>query len=327
MTLSLPLAWRAFADRWLLRIGNPDPSPTVLTQRRIYLLPTRAGLAFAGALVVMLVASINYNLSLGYALCFLLAGIAVASIMHAFRNLLRLSVSPLRVEPVFVGDQAGFRLLIANHRNHSRPALRVRAGDAAAATRIAAADTTTVNLSLPARTRGWLPLGRITIETTYPLGLVRAWSVVAPDLSCLVFPAPEKNAPPLPAAGTGGARAGFASERGDEDFAGLRTHVQADSPRHVAWKVVARGGPMVTKQFSGLAGGILEFDWSALPATLDDEARIARLTAWVLAAEQRGAAFALRLPDAFVPAQAGPDHTRACLTRLALSRRPRNADD
>src|SRR5690606_4630090 len=79
-------ALRRGADRWLFRVGAPETAPIRLTQRRIYVLPTAAGLGFAIALVVMLVTSINYNLSLGYALVFLLGGAATASIVHAFRN-------------------------------------------------------------------------------------------------------------------------------------------------------------------------------------------------------------------------------------------------
>lgn len=91
---SLAAAVRRGADRWLFRIGAPETAPIRLTQRRIYVLPTRAGLGFAAALAVMLVTSINYNLSLGYGLVFLLGGAATASIVHAFRNLLGLSLRP-----------------------------------------------------------------------------------------------------------------------------------------------------------------------------------------------------------------------------------------
>ena len=121
---SFAAALRRGADRWLFRVGAPEPAPIRLTPRRIYVLPTAAGLGFVGALVVMLVTSINYNLSLGYGLVFLLGGAATASIVHAFRNLLALSLRPGRCEPVFAGEAAGFRLLIDNPRAARRPAGR-----------------------------------------------------------------------------------------------------------------------------------------------------------------------------------------------------------
>ncbi|MEO6564474.1 MAG: hypothetical protein ABIO63_00415, partial [Casimicrobiaceae bacterium] len=54
------------------------------------------------------------------------------------------------------------------------------------------------------------------------------------------------------------------------------------------------------------------------PATLDAEARLSRLTAWVLAAERAARPFALALPGVMLPPQQGRDHRRAALTALAL---------
>jgi len=312
---------RARLERWLFRVGPPEAAPIVLLQRRIFVLPTPAGVAFAIALLVMLLAAVNYNLSLGYALVFLLGGVAVASILHAFRNLLHLTLRPGRVEAVFAGESARFPLLVANARMARRPALRCRTGDAIVPFQLAAGDTAEVVAAAPARRRGRLALGRVVIETTWPLGLIRAWSVVVPDVDCLVFPAPERDPPPLPtgAAQRGGQGRGRA---GDDDFAGLRAHQFADSPRHVAWRVVARGGPLLTKQFSGLDGGQVSLDWDALPGHLDVEHRLSRLAAWVLAAEREGLRFALNLPEGGVAADGGAAHAQACLRRLALFGEP-----
>jgi len=312
-----PAALRARLGRWLFRVGPPEAAPIVLVQRRVFVLPTRAGLAFAAALLVMMLAAINYNLSLGYALVFLLAGVAVASIVHAFRNLLHLSLRPGRAEPVFAGDEAHFPLLVSNARMARRPALRGRARGATVAFELPAGDVVELMLACPTDRRGRLPLGQVVIETTFPLGLIRAWSVVRPDAECLVYPAPERDAPALPQAAShdAGQRRGDA---GNDDFAGLRAHQFADSPRHVAWKVVARGGPLLTKQFSGLGGGQVSLDWDALPGHLDTEQRLRRLAAWVLAAEARGLRFALNLPDAQGVADTGAAHAHACLRRLAL---------
>lgn len=308
---------RVALDRLLFRIGPPEPAPIVLGQRRIYVLPTPAGLAFAAALLVMLIASINYNLSLGYALVFLLGGVAVASIVDAFRNLLHLSFAPGRAEPVFAGERAGFHIIVANHRHARRPSLRLGARGAEVPFEIDAEDRADVNIPVATTARGWMTLGRVRIETTYPLGLIRAWSVLVPDQRCLVYPTPEPNPPPLPEgpSSTPGRRAGSA---GDDDFAGLRRHQPADSPRQVAWKTLARGGPMLTKQFTGMDGGKIHLDWNDLPADLGAEARLSRMTAWIVAAEQRGLAFSLTLPAASIAPGQGSEHIANCLRHLAL---------
>ena len=315
---SVAAALRRGADRWLFRVGAPETAPIRLTQRRIYVLPTAAGLGFAIALVVMLVTSINYNLSLGYALVFLLGGAATASIVHAFRNLLGLSVRPGRCEPVFTGEAAGFRLLIDNTRAARRPALRLRARGQTSAFELGPAAESTVLLACPTTRRGRLGIGRTIIETTWPLGLIRAWTVLVPEVDCIVHPAPEIDPPPLPEDGAGGTGTGGSVRDGDDDFAGLRAHRSADSPRHVAWKVLARGGPMLTKQYAATRGGDVVLDWDALAAHLDVEQRLSRLAAWVLRAEQDGRRYALLLPHTHIASDLGRDHRDRCLRELAL---------
>jgi hypothetical protein len=78
---------RSRLQRWLFRVSGPEPAPIRLGQRRIFVLPTGFGLALGLTLLVMLLASINYTLSLGFALTFLIGSVAWISIHHAFRNL------------------------------------------------------------------------------------------------------------------------------------------------------------------------------------------------------------------------------------------------
>lgn len=305
-------------DRWLFRLRPDEPAPVELVQRRIFVLPTPAGLAFATTLLTLLIASINYSLSLGYALTFLLAGAGASSILHAFRNLLGLRLQPASAEPCFAGEPLRLTLAMDNPAHRPRPALRAQlVGGPVADFALPPGETTYVTLAKPTQQRGRLALGRLTVETRYPLGLIRAWSVLSPHFDAWVYPAPEPDPPPLPA--TPAHRPGAPSGHfGQEDFAGLRNHLPTDSPRHVAWKIYAREGPLVVKQFAGGEGGELALLWSELPAHLDVEARLARLTAWVCEADRLRRAFRLALPGIDIPAGTGPAHTTRCLEALAV---------
>ena len=77
----------------------------------------------------MLTGAINYNLALGHALVFLLAGLALTGMVHAFRNLHGLTITPGRCTSVFAGEVAYFPLHLANDRNTPRLALELRAGE------------------------------------------------------------------------------------------------------------------------------------------------------------------------------------------------------
>lgn len=306
--------------RWALRVRPPEPAPIVLIQRRVYVLPTRAGLAYAAALGVILLGAMNYNLSLGHALVFLLAGLGIVAILHTFRNLVLLEIRPGRCDPVFAGSPAQFSLVLENHRSDARTSLRLFIGDEAPLeVDVEPHARTAATLGVPATKRGWLPMPRVTIETTWPLGLVRAWSYVVPDLQCLVYPAPAAKAPPLPWGGDS-AQGSTRDGRGADDFSGLRKHQVADAPRHIAWKAVARqqDGPLLTKLFSGATAQQIWLDWQALPDAVGTEQRLSILARWMLDADAAGLVWGLRIPGVQFAPDHGPAHLGASLRALAL---------
>lgn len=297
----------------------PERGRIVLGHRRVYILPTRIGWLFGATVGILLVGSINYALQLGFALTFLLAGMGLAGMVHTTRNLARLSVSAGRVEPVFAGKTAQFRLYLDNREPHDRPALLVRhlASGAQIVLDLDQGAVANAILPVPARRRGWLPLGRVMLETRFPLGLFRAWSYAEPDVRCLVYPDPGRAPLPVPSAASD-AGAARALARGNDDFSGLRAYQLQDSPRHVAWKAVARSDDMLTKQFAGAAGTELWLDWEALPPAMESEQRLSRLAGWVIAAEQSGSRYGLRLPGRALAPDQGELHRAACLQALAL---------
>src|SRR5436190_3395877 len=97
---------------WIFRAQTPESPPVTLAQRRIFILPTRQGYAFAGTLLVLLVASINYALSLGFVLTFTLASMAGVAMLHTWRNLAHLRLRPGRCDPVFAGETARFTVTV-----------------------------------------------------------------------------------------------------------------------------------------------------------------------------------------------------------------------
>ncbi len=301
----------------LVRPRHPETGTIFLAQRRIYILPTRHGFSFALALMLMLIGSINYNLSLGYVLTFLLAGIGVVSILHTFRNLAHLYVSAGRVEPVFAGDTARFELHLENRRDVPRHSIALTCGGGSTICEVPANRTETTTVPAKATRRGWLQLPRVTLDTRYPMGLFRAWSYVQPDMRAIVYPKPDDALLPLPRAvpDTGDA---MNAGTGTDDFYGLRAYQSGDSPRHIAWKAVARGETLLTKVFTGRASMEMWFDWKDLPPGLGIEARLSRLARWVLLAHAGGLRYGVKLPGVELPLGSSDEHERACLRELAL---------
>ena len=304
----------------LFRWHSDGSAPLRLGQRRIFIIPSRGGMLYAAALVVMLIGAINYNLALGHALVFLLAGLGIVGMIHTFRNLHGLIVTPGRSAPVFAGETAHFELTLDNDRDSPRLALELAAeADNSVIATVNRKKGTKIKIPVSATNRGWLALPRVRLSTRYPLGLFTAWAYLQPAMRCLVYPQPIAAPLPAPQPTTaGGERTG---DGGQEDFAGFRERLPADSPRHVAWKASARNagnGPLLIKQFAGGAQVELILDWNQTGDMLPDETRLGILTGWLLAAEADGMPFGLCLPGLDIPPASGEAHRQRCLEALAL---------
>ena len=311
-------ALRPQIDRWVFRLRGAEAGTIVLVQRRIFILPSRYGMIYIAALFLMLTGAVNYSLSLGFVLTFLLAALGVNSILHTFRNLAHLRIAPGKAPPVFAGDHARFMLAFNNVGALDRFSIGITpSGGATVYTDVPARQSVSVGVAIPAPNRGILMPDRLTIDTLYPLGLCRAWAYAEPEMRCIVYPRPEAaHVPlPLPAAHAG---LGVAHGSGQEDFAGLRSYHPGDSPRQIAWKAAARGQGLLTKQFSGRADTELWLEWKSTPASFNVEARLSRLARWVIDAHAAGLSFGLRLPGVTVPPAPGNAQYDRCLEALAL---------
>jgi uncharacterized protein (DUF58 family) len=308
------MAKRRFNLPW--RQPQRETGPITLESRRLYILPTRIGLTFGALLLGLLTVSANYGISLGYLFTFLLAGVAIASLFHSQRTLLGLTLRPLATAPVYAGETAHFRLALAN------PSPRLRAGLALAGEGQLSAEADldpgasgAVELELAQPRRGWHRPGRLSLASTWPLGLFRCWTVFALDWGVLVYPRPAPDSLPLPPA-SGQGRADSWRRDGDDEFSVLRGYQPGDSPRRIAWKSVARGQPPLTKQFAGAGGGETWLRWADCPE-VETEARLSRLTRWALDAEQAGLAWGLDLPGFQLPPGRGQRHLDQALEALA----------
>lgn len=306
--------------KFLWRDQSDGLSPLRLGQRRIYILPTGSGLFFALALLVMLLTAINYNLALGYALVFLLSGLALTGLLHTFRNLYGLIISPGHCPPVFAGEKAGFHLHLSNPSGMPRSVLQLNATPIQTLhIDLPGKATVEVTLRIPSLHRGWLELPQVHLSSIYPLGFFVAWAYLRPSMRCLVYPSPIYS--PLPFSSSGHGTNGNAQTAGQEDFSGFRDRQSTDSLHHVAWKASARqpeNQALLLKVFSGTTESELRLDWQLTATNESNEQRISQLTGWVLAADALQACYGLRLPALEIPPGQGEAHRTRCLEQLAL---------
>jgi uncharacterized protein (DUF58 family) len=297
------------------RQPEPERGPLVINARRLYILPTGPGFAFAALCVGVLVAAANYSLSLGYLFSFLLAGLGMAGLLHTHRNLLGLTLHPIAPLPVYAGEIATFRILVDNPNPRQRGAVTLTLGGETTEADIPERGQAELEIALPQRWRGYHPVDRLNLATRWPLGLFRCWSVFAFEWGILVYPRPAPDAIPFPEANAQGAGRA-SSQPGDEEFHGLRDYQPGDPFSRIAWKSLARGRPPLTKQFAETRADHIDIDWHATPER-ETEARLSRLTRWVIDAERSGRAWSLTLPGQRLPPGRGDGHLKQALESLA----------
>ncbi len=304
----------------------PVTDTWTLGQRNIYIVPTKAGTAFALMLLIMLLGSINYQLNLGYLLTFLLVGCALVSMHMTHGTLKGLTLRVRPVAPVFAGEAALVEVVLTSP-DSQRHGIGLafhdtrRFGWRQAFTDVPAHGQASARLSMVPPRRGLHVLPSVMAETRFPLGLFRAWTVWRPAASVLAFPAPETPPAPLPASRAAPGDAAQHKRSDGGEFDGVRAWRRGDTMRQVVWKKAARTGELVSRDTSVAVNRELWLDWHAARLTAGAlEERLSRLTAWVLAADRAGVAYGVRLPGRDVVPAAGDAHRRALLELLALWR-------
>ena len=304
-------------NRWLKRRMPPANSMT-LDQRKIFILPTRQGIYFAALVCAMVLAGINYQNSLVFALAFLLASLFMVAMLHTFRNLSGLTLAAGAARPAFAGEDAEFTIVLKRLGDRTYEALQVGWNPAAMTLADLIEDQELrVKSYVSARTRGRLNPGRLLIQTNYPLGLFRAWSWVDLDMMTLVYPRPVPGGEMPSAMSTSDEEGELVLRDGAEDFYGLREYQPGDRIRHIAWKAYARNEVLMTKQFAAYADRRVWLDWEQFSG-LDREARLSRLCFWVLQLNSSNDEYGLRLPGVEIDPSRGEAHRDAVLKTLAL---------
>ena len=309
-TLPLSTSWFARA-----RSASGDSRPAIASRSccaisRIYILPTRRGLALIATLAIMLLTSMNYALSLGYAMTFVARGHGgCGAARRPFAISPASQLAPLAAGEAFAGGEVDV------HAVARQPAI---ASASVSSSRLPTARRQVIDL--PARRRGRWQLTVVAPRrgrsrwAGSPCRATFRWVCGAAGRTCIfrltacVYPAPEARAPAVAARPPGHRSRNERRAPPTPSSAGLRDYQRGDPLNRIAWKAVARGGRLVHQAIRRRrrAAARSSLDWSELPpGTRSEESRLSRLTAWILAAERETRAFALRLPGTELRARTG----------------------
>lgn len=232
------------------------------------------GILFAAALTGAFFAAPYSNLY--FLLLTFLVVLGVLGVVWTVRNAAGLKARIDDLPPVPAGAGGGFHAEIdagRRRRFQVRCVLRLDGAAPVAATAALVDGAARAEGTIPPLPRGVYAVRRASVESSYPLGMVRCRLPMAAPAELIVFPTPAD----LPEARDGdeliaGLCGLLAGVEGTQQPSSLREYRAGDELRSVNWRATARRGSPVVTQWEGEAGHGLEvaLDLRAEPQAIEE---------------------------------------------------------
>ena len=297
---------------------QPPSNRHQLSLRNLYVFPSKRGSMFIAVALAIWVLGTNYQNNLILALSFLMFSLFVLSIHYTFNNLHRLKIEFSGLSESFAGEELRVRFKVSNPRRSWTEAM-VFSWQGKAESHMefsfAPGETREISLIILTDRRGRMVLPRMGLESVFPLGIIRCWTWLRWDIDALVFPRPV-NAPLGNASVSDEFGDGLHPVKGGEDFSGLRQYQPGDSLRNIAWKTLARGQGLFSKEFSQNLSQENWLDFDTVPAKTIEE-KLSIMAFWVLNFYHEDENFGLSLPGLSIAPEKGFQHRTRCLEALA----------
>jgi len=290
-----------------------------LTQRNLYTFPNRIGLGLSITILIIWLLGTNFQNNLALAISYLLISIFVVAIWQAYGNLAGLVIKAVGASPGFAGDDIRFTIQLTTPNLSGCENVELSWPDG----KKIIVDLDANNPSeivVPCRShyRGFLFPKRLTIQSRYPLGVIRCWTHINLDLQAVVFPKPLAGDEPKLQTGDEESESHHKTKGGD-DPGSLRNYQPGDSLKHIAWKLYARERGLHTKENEQTLSSEKWLDWFSLSFPM--EHRLSVLTYWALQYEQAGIHYGLNLPEKKIAPDRGHKHLNDILFLLATFER------
>jgi len=307
--------FKQLTQRWLVK-RIPPSAKIRLNRHNIFIMPTGFGVCYGVCCLLLFILGTNYQNNLIILLSLLLISIFVTSMLLSFQNLAGLTVQRLSHQDPFAAQS----MTVPCQLITDKPRFGIELQLGAQPSLITQCDgQTDINLSINALARGIHSLSRVTVSSVFPLGLYRTWSQLDLAIEVIVFPQPLTALSSLQTEQEAGEHNNAVVIGRGDNFHGLQQYQLGESLKRVAWKQVAQGRGMLTKQFSQ---GVAESQWLDFKhmALGDSEAKLSQLCYLVLELSKKNQPFGLITPTGKLEVSQGEPQRIAALNLLAAYR-------
>lgn len=278
-------------------------------------MPSRFGVAFGAMALVLFFLAVGYANNLIYIFVFFLISVAVTGILLTNKNMDIVRVEGIESPELFAKEEGGVRIDLEN--TSDIPAWEVEAVFAKSrelTPRISLAPKSQESLSLKftPSVRGYITLPRITLQSAYPFGLLRAWKYAVSEEKILVLPQ-RKGDVEFPVDAVSGERVQQSGL-----FRDHRSFQSADPLSRIDWRASARRQELLVKNYEEPEKPALHFSWDQTAYLEDGESRISQLCLWIDLAAKQGYSYSLTLGSKELEKNSGASHRYECLKALAL---------
>ncbi len=308
-------------NRWLKR-RIPPASKHTLSNRNIFIMPTRFGYAYLIFVVLLFLLATNYQNNVIMLLSYLMASLFITTMMHSFYNLSGIVLTADNKAAGYAKHNISFPINIIS------PNKRVDLSfcfDSQQPTHLAKSviGDQTVYVSCHYENRGVYLPGRLKVSSEYSYGLFITWTRIDFDHQCSVYPEAitlnnNQNSFTGSSENSAALDQSFLEYKpGTDDFFELKSHVHGEPLSRIAWKQFARGQGLLTKHYQKQEGTIRWLKLTDMP-NHGLEKQLQYLCFLVNEYNYAGQIFGLDLGHREIKPAQGDHHFKRCLLELAV---------
>jgi uncharacterized protein (DUF58 family) len=319
------------AQTWLSK-RIPSAKQHNLSNKNIFIMPTRFGFSFMFFVMVLFLLATNYQNNIIMLFSYLMASLFITAMMNTFFNLSGLTVKAQNMSYGYAEQPLSFAVSL--HSKQSRYALNLAFKDQSMTTlEHCHQGDNLVNVLFTINQRGRFPTGRLKISSEYCFGLFVAWThldfasyaVVYPKSRAIEGALPNLSAPKNNDDENSNLMPEFV--QGTDDFYQLKPYELGEPLSRVAWKQLAKGQGRFSKQYQQNQGKLCWLTLAAMPSH-NLETKLQYLCFLIAEHSKTGQPFGLDLSlgtstntrtaaEVKINPDVGTEHLKSCLIALA----------